>query len=636
MKNSVAILAGGFGTRLQSITMGAPKGMAKLCGIPVIEHQINLCRNNGFSKITLLVHHEFEQIKNYFEDGSRFNVKISYSIEEEPLGTGGALVSALDSLAETFYVLYGDTYMDINLKKMYEFHIHKNSELTIFVHPNSHPGDSDLIEVNDAERVLGISKYPRSKNKRYGNLVNAGLYICNKDVFSSLPEMPKKFDIAQDLFPVLLNSKKKIFGYKSVEYIKDMGTPERIAKVERDIGRQIPKRLASYSKRIAIFFDRDGTLIKDIKYLKSPSELKIYDDAPLAIKNINNEGYLSILATNQPVIARGELSIKGLKQIHNELETRLGEFGAYLDRIYFCPHHPDRGFHGEIADLKIYCDCRKPNIGMFLKASAELSIDLKSSWMVGDSTADIQAGINAGMQTILVRTGNSGKDGKYQCKEYFYTFDNLLDASHWIVRGHPAATRKIYELFPKISCARFIAIGGLARSGKTTFSKALQEFIRKKGGRAHVISLDGWLRSAAERAESLGVINRYRMDDFNDFMNIILNNNDEIELKIPFYTGIKENEFFNKEFKISKNDTIIIEGVTSLLDSRIFNRVNYKIYIKLNENIRQERLLKYYKLRQFEETEVKKKLNSRRDDEEIYIVESLVNADDVIDLYDFE
>lgn len=130
------------------------------------------------------------------------------------------------------------------------------------------------------------------------------------------------------------------------------------------------------------------------------------DGVAEAIRKINESGYLAIVVTNQPVIARGEVSFEELEEIHNKMETLLGKEGAYLDAIYYCPHHPHKGYEGERPELKIDCDCRKPKPGMLLKAATDFNIDLSRSWMVGDGENDIQAGINAGCKTVLLSNGN--------------------------------------------------------------------------------------------------------------------------------------------------------------------------------------------------------------------------------------
>jgi histidinol-phosphate phosphatase family protein len=139
-----------------------------------------------------------------------------------------------------------------------------------------------------------------------------------------------------------------------------------------------------------------------------------------------------VLVTNQPVIAKGFCSEADLQNIHNKLETLLGAEHAFLDRIYYCPHHPDAGFAGERPELKIRCDCRKPAPGMVHQAAKDLNLDLTKSWFIGDTTTDIQTARNAGVRSILVQTGYAGRDGKQEAKADFI-FASLKNAADWIV-----------------------------------------------------------------------------------------------------------------------------------------------------------------------------------------------------------
>ncbi len=125
-----------------------------------------------------------------------------------------------------------------------------------------------------------------------------------------------------------------------------------------------------------------------------------------AIKKINSSEYLAIVVTNQPVIARGEVTYDELQEIHNKMETLLGAEGAYIDAIYYCPHHPHKGYEGEITELKFECDCRKPKPGMLIKAATDFNIDLSQSWMIGDGENDVLAGKNAGCKTGYINREN--------------------------------------------------------------------------------------------------------------------------------------------------------------------------------------------------------------------------------------
>ena len=189
-------------------------------------------------------------------------------------------------------------------------------------------------------------------------------------------------------------------SYKTPEYVKDMGTPERIASVEENIQSGLIQKKNLARRQRAVFLDRDGTINQYAGFLKNIEDFALIDGAAEAIRLINRSGYLAIVVTNQPVIARGDLTWKQLDEIHRKMETLLGEKGAYVDDIFVCPHHPDRGFTGEIPAYKIDCDCRKPKPGLLFQAAEKYNVVLSASWMIGDSAQDVEAGRAASCQTI--------------------------------------------------------------------------------------------------------------------------------------------------------------------------------------------------------------------------------------------
>ena len=193
-----------------------------------------------------------------------------------------------------------------------------------------------------------------------------------------------------------------VAAYDSPEYVRDMGTPDRYYRVQKDFKEGIVQHKNLKQKQKAIFLDRDGTINKYKGFIRNVEDIELLPEVTEAIKKINNMGYLAIVVTNQPVIARGEVTIEQLEEMHNKIETLLGNEGAYIDGLYYCPHHPDKGYDGEIPELKIKCNCRKPEPGMLLKASEDFNIDLEKSWMVGDSKNDIIAGKKAGCKTGVI------------------------------------------------------------------------------------------------------------------------------------------------------------------------------------------------------------------------------------------
>ena len=400
----VVIMAGGKGTRISSIANEIPKPMIKVAGKPVLEREIESLKDQGFTDIILTVGHLGHVIMDYFGAGKDFGVNIEYYVEKEPLGNAGALFEIKDKLKSDFLLLNGDAIFDVDFRRFVNHHQMKGGLVTLFTHPNNHPYDSSLIVANDDGTV---DKWLTKEDERphyYQNRVNAGLHILSPKVLEIEVES-KKVDLDRHILKPLAGT-GKMYIYDSPEYVKDMGTPERYMSVCKDFesGKVSGKNLKMKQK--AIFLDRDGTINKYIKFLHDVNRFELLPGVAEAIKKINELGYLTIVVTNQPVLARGEITFEELKNIHNKMEVLLGNEGAYVDRIYFCPHHPHSGYEGEIKELKIDCECRKPKPGMLMKAAEEFHIDLEKSWMVGDSMVDIQAGDSAGCKTVLISEEN--------------------------------------------------------------------------------------------------------------------------------------------------------------------------------------------------------------------------------------
>ena len=234
---------------------------------------------------------------------------------------------------------------------------------------------------------------------------------------------------------ILMPNLEKYFisAYCCSEYVKDIGTPERLRSVEKDYLNGVCRQKNLVNKQKCVFLDRDGTINKYVGLLTDHRKMELLEHVAEALRKVNESEYLAIVVSNQPVIARGECSYEELDKIHHRMYTLLGNAGAYVDGLYFCPHHPDRGFEGEIEELKIKCKCRKPNIGMFEQAAEDFNIDLSCSWIIGDTTTDIQAGMNAGLRTILVQTGVAGEDRKYSVQPDFIEA-NLLECVETILK----------------------------------------------------------------------------------------------------------------------------------------------------------------------------------------------------------
>lgn len=414
----VVIMAGGRGTRISELFPNIPKPLIPIDGIPVLEREVCSLASQGFRDIILTVSYLHEKIEEHFGDGSKWGVKIEYFVENTPLGNAGALFKL--NLKEDFLLLNADAMFDVDFNRFVDFHKQHGGLVTLFTHPNSHPYDSGLLIADKNGAVEQWLAKEDSRPEYYRNRVNAGLHVINPSVLElsgidadkvgAVGEngKPIKVDLDRQLLKPLAGT-GKMFCYDSPEYVKDMGTPERYDAVCEDYkaGRVSGKNLQNKQK--AIFLDRDGTINKYVGFLRNINEFELLDGAADAIKKINASGYLAIVITNQPVIARGEVSFEELERIHNKMETLLGKKGAYLDAIYFCPHHPHKGYEGERPELKFDCDCRKPKPGMLLKAAQDFNIDLAQSWMIGDGENDIRAGQNAGCQTAFIGNESYGQ-----------------------------------------------------------------------------------------------------------------------------------------------------------------------------------------------------------------------------------
>lgn len=398
----IVIIAGGKGTRIASINSDIPKAMIPVAGKPILEYQIDMAKRYGYNDFLFIIGYLGEQIENYFGDGSQWDVSISYYRETIPLGTAGALAYLTDQLTDDFFVFYGDTVMDFDMDKMLQYHRKNHADATLFVHPNDHPYDSDIVELDSFRLIREFSNKPHPKDFVSHNIVNAALFIFSPKILRNIKKGTKSH-IEKDLLPKCLDLKMKLLGYLSPEYIKDMGTPDRYYTVCNDVISGKVSKLNWKNRRPAVFLDRDGVISKEINLLSKHDQLELIEGAAEGIKYINEKGYLAIVVTNQPVIARNLCSLEELDFIHAKLETLLGKEKAYLNAIYFCPHHPDAGYPEERKEYKIKCNCRKPAPGMLFQAAIEWNIDMHNSIMIGDRESDVLAGKNAGVkESILI------------------------------------------------------------------------------------------------------------------------------------------------------------------------------------------------------------------------------------------
>ncbi len=557
------VLAGGKGSRLKEKTKALPKPMVEVAGKPLLEHSLSWLKREGVEEAWITLNYLPEVVQQHFGEGGGKYPRLHYYVEPQARGSAGALYDIRSSLKETVLVVYGDVYMEVDLKRLHSFHKVKQAEATLVLHPNDHPHDSDLVETDAKDRILNFHAKPRAHGQWLPNLVNAGLYLIEPELCRHIPNEGTP-DFGRDLFPDWVN-RFKMYGYNTPEYMKDMGTPDRLEKVEKDVLAGLPVKKRLSERKVAVFLDRDGVVNDDTEFISTPEQMQVYPFASEAIKQLNKSGMLAILATNQSVVARNLTTMQGLQKIHHRMETDLGRDGAYLDAIYFCPHHPDKGFPEENPEFKTECNCRKPKPGMLLEAAGRFNIDLQASFMVGDNERDLQAGAAAGCTTIGVETGKGLKDGQTQPDLFF---PNLLDAVRFLTSNPwEKALQDIDSALAKrpSNSLGLVRIGGNTGSGKTTLCTWLARHLRLQGKKVLVVRLDDWIVPRKKRKPGEDNFEHtFRLHRLAGDLNDILQGK---PVMVPGYARHPGQKAKALEYQRHNEEIVLVEGVPALHDS---------------------------------------------------------------------
>lgn len=403
------IVAGGFGTRARGMTGGRrPKALVEVAGVPIIVRQLRVLAREGIERVIVLAGHLGEPLRDALPtEASRLGLSLDVTIEHEPQGTAGTLRTLGQTTRhEELLVVYGDIIFDLYLPRLVAFHRRQGGIATIVAHPNDHPETSDLLVAEPDGRITAVLTRRNRPPGDYRNLVPAGLYVCQPDILRSLSS-GERLDFVADVFPALLRGGETLYAYNTPEYLRDMGTPERLARAELDLAQGRVAARHAARERPALFFDCDGVLNREPggDGVLTPEDIVLLPGAAAAVRRARDAGFLTVAVTNKPQVAKGLISPQGLQRILGRLETLLARGGAVLDRIYVCPHHPEGGFAGEVAELKVACACRKPAPGMLRQALADLPVAIRQSAIIGDTWRDVAAGRAAGIVTYGVRTG---------------------------------------------------------------------------------------------------------------------------------------------------------------------------------------------------------------------------------------
>jgi len=599
----VLILAGGKGTRLGSLAAELPKPMVPVRGKPLLEWQFELARSHEAPALTVYAGHKADVIAERYVGDDRYGFPIRVVVETTPLGTAGAVLADFENLPEEFFVLYGDTMINVDLTRMLARHRLAGTDATIYVHPNDHPHDSDLVEVDKDRLVTTVHGYPHPEGVWHRNLVNAALYIFKRNALAPWAGKDRRLDFAKHLIPEMLAAGCRIAAYRGYDYIKDMGTPERLARVEKDVESGVLDRKRSSNPRACVFLDRDGTMIAEKNHLSNPNEVTLLEGVPEAIRRLNRESMPVLVVTNQPVIARGEASRETVETIHARIDALLGKEGAFVDDWFYCPHHPHGGFPGEVTDLKIACECRKPGIGMINRAAESAPVLLEDSWLIGDTSTDILTARRARLRSALVRSGYAGCDGKYSVRAD-YSFPNLPLAVGFILDDFPKLLRLARALAAEHSDARMVAVVGAAHSGKSTFTSVLTEAYRRRGLKCQSICLDGFIKPVSERGNTFE--SRHDLASVRQLIRRLASRTDEpFDIEMPIYDRLKHRPFPEVEtLRITSDTVVIIEGVSLGKIQDMLEDSHTCFSVTCDEEIRRQRFIQDYEWRGMPKEEI--------------------------------
>jgi len=379
-------------------------------------------------------------------------------------------------------------------------------------------------------------------------------------------------------------------------------------------------------KQKAIFLDRDGVINEEVGNVFRPEDLKLIDNVPEAIKKINHSAYLAIVITNQSVIARNLCSLTDLENIHNKLKHELAGTGAKLDEIYYCPHYNGIVADNTKSEFLIDCDCRKPKIGLFLKAAKEYDIDLSKSFMIGDMEKDIVSGTNAGLTTIGVRTGYGVKETSI-VPDYF--FSNLNEAVDFIIDNpYKQVAENILQLFKEAKSNKpfIINIAGNTRSGKSTFSTYLKKMFQKHNISVLNIDLDNWILPTEERKKDDNIYDRFQLSEVTENIKKILTGHAVIA---NGYAHHKTWPMEKKEYQYKKEDIVMITGIVALSNEKLRKLSNLKLFMKINKPQLIKKVREHYLWKGSTEEQIAL-LNKIREKEEYDIIEKESKFADII------
>lgn len=409
MIKEAIILAGGLGTRLRKTVPDLPKCMASVAGRPFLFYVINYLRSQGIEKFIFSLGYKHEVIEEYLN--TQFStLNYQCSIEEEPLGTGGAIkLACLKTTENNVLVANGDTFFKIDAEKLFSFHTEHDADCTLSLKPMNNFDRYGVVELDENNAVKDF----KEKQFYASGLINGGVYTLNVERFLS-EKLPSKFSFEKDYLEKLF-AQKKFYGVIDDGYFIDIGIPKDYNRAQQEL-QQPPLDLKAIDNSWTLFIDRDGVINHEKKdeYILNWKEFKFYDDVKEALTTFGKKFGKVIIISNQRGVGRKLMTEDDLLNIHKNMQAAIEAAGGRIDKIYYCTSADHRHI------------CRKPNPGMaFLPKKDFPDIDLSHSIMIGNKPSDMLFGRYAGIYTVFVKTTNPQQS--FPHPDIDLAFDSLAD-----------------------------------------------------------------------------------------------------------------------------------------------------------------------------------------------------------------
>lgn len=403
------ILAGGFGTRLRPVVADRPKVLAEVLGRPFVFHILDRLAPLGIRDVVFCTGYMAEALERAV-GGEYRGMRIHFSREDSPLGTGGALaLAASRHPAPLVLAMNGDSLATADLEDFARFAAAQDCDAALLLASVPDTARYGRVELapDGSGRIAGFTE----KGRTGEGLINAGVYLLRPGALAGLAPGAAA-SIETDVFPALAAS-GRLMGHSAEGGLLDIGTPESYAEAGRFLA-------GDFQGRAAVFLDRDGTIIAERHYLCDPAGVELLPGAAEGLRRMRALGLPLVVVTNQSGVGRGYFGMDAVERVHGRLIELLAAEGVDIAGIYSCPHAPDES-----------CGCRKPQPGLLRRAAGELGIDPARSFVIGDKPCDIDLGLVVSATTFLVRTGYGERHAQAgDCKPHFVVTDLAEAASH--------------------------------------------------------------------------------------------------------------------------------------------------------------------------------------------------------------